>query len=250
MSDALIRSLPWDSAHFGHRIARALPRRLDHAGCRQLEAACVDQNIDCLYFLADAADQATIACLQAGGFDFVDIRLTLENEVRSLLNIQPVEGFRFRLGQAGDLEALLPIAGESYTMSRFYSDQRFNRDKASRMYQTWLGKAFAADNADVVIVAERDGQAVGYVVCHMRKPPDEANLGLVGVADSARGMGCARGMLQFAGSWLWQRDFERVNVVTQAKNIAAQRTYQRCGFLTRSVELWFHKWFQPPAGMP
>jgi hypothetical protein len=31
-------------------------------------------------------------------------------------------------------------------------------------------------------------------------------------------------------------------VVTQARNVPAQRLYQKCGFITRSVELWFHRW--------
>ena len=34
-----------------------------------------------------------------------------------------------------------------------------------------------------------------------------------------------------------------MKVVTQGRNIAGQRLYQRCGFLTRSVELWYHKWY-------
>ena len=35
-----------------------------------------------------------------------------------------------RLGQENDLEALLPVAGGSFTMSRFYVDRRFGVDKA------------------------------------------------------------------------------------------------------------------------
>lgn len=244
MSHRLVCSLPWDSSHFGFCIAQALPRQLDPPAYNLLEAACIDQNIDCLYFLADAADQATIATLQAGRFDLVDIRLTLANGVRRLANIQSAGEFRFRFGQESDLEALLPIAGESYTMSRFYSDQRFDRDKASLMYQTWLKNSLAAAYADAVVVAEKDGQPLGYVTCHLNKPRGEANFGLVGVADPARGKGCMSGMLRFAGRWLSDLDFDRVNVVTQGKNIPAQRAYQRCGFITRSVELWFHKWFE------
>jgi len=30
--------------------------------------------------------------------------------------------------------------------------------------------------------------------------------------------------------------------VTQGSNIAAQRLYQRSGFLPKSVQLWYHFW--------
>jgi hypothetical protein len=31
--------------------------------------------------------------------------------------------------------------------------------------------------------------------------------------------------------------------VTQGKNIAAQRLYQKNGFLIRDLQLWYHKWY-------
>ena len=250
MSSGLVCIQPWDSSHFGLRIARAIPRRLDQAAFSRLEADCVNQGIDCLYFLADAADQATIATLQAGCFDLADIRLTLDNRVRRLVELTAASEFRFRLGRKSDLEALLPIAGASYMLSRFYTDMRFGSDKASLMYQVWLTNSLTAGYADAVIVAEFAERPVGFVTCHLHKPHGEANLGLVGVAESVRGMGCMSGMLHFAGQWLSDRGIGQVNVVTQGKNIPAQRAYQRCGFVSRSVELWFHKWFQRPVGAP
>ena len=43
----------------------------------------------------------------------------------------------------------------------------------------------------------------------------------------------------------------RITVVTQGRNARAQRLYQRAGFVTESVRLWFHRWFDrrgnPPA---
>jgi hypothetical protein len=36
-----------------------------------------------------------------------------------------------------------------------------------------------------------------------------------------------------------------VQVITQGRNYAAQRLYQRAGFVTRKTELWYHKWFHP-----
>lgn len=246
MTSALIECLSWDSSHFGFRIARARSRRLDIDAYRDLEAACRDQDIECLYFLADAADQSTIAILLAGGFDFVDIRITFAGHTGEIPRISPAGDVSYRIGSVGDLDALLPIAENSFTQSRFHVDRRFGSGKASHMYQIWLEKSLTTDYADTVVVAEMAGQPVGFVTCHLQET-GEANIGLVGVADSARGMGCASGMLGRAADWLSARGIVVLNVVTQGRNLSAQRLYQRCGLVTRSVELWFHKWFQQPG---
>lgn len=243
MTDGPLTILPWDSAHFGLRIARSTARRLDSRASRKLQAACKQLEVDCLYFLADAADHATVAALLESGFAFVDIRLTFEARVGEVPNVPSREGLLFRAGSAYDLEALRPIAAGSYRQSRFYVDPRFGDESASLMYQIWLEKSLAAGFADHVVVAESNGRAVGFITIHLDKPPGEGNIGLVGVAGAARGKGCASGMLHHASRWLAARGRDCLNVVTQGRNVSAQRLYQRCGFVTRSVELWFHKWF-------
>ena len=247
MTDGPLTYLPWDSAHFGLRIARSNARQFDSCARRELDAACKDHDIDCLYFLAKADDYATIAALMECGFEFVDIRLTLEARVNDIPSALAQPGLLIRAGTANDLDALLPVAGGSYRLSRFYVDRRFGSDKASLMYQLWLQNSLTTDFADAVVVAETRGQAVGFVTLHLDKPPGEGNIGLVGVAEAARGMGCASRMLSQAGQWLAAQGFDRLNVVTQGCNVAAQRLYQRSGFVTRSVEIWFHKWFEKAA---
>ncbi len=243
MTSALIECLPWDSSHFGYQIARAKTSRLDIDAYREMEAACRDRDVECLYFLADAADQSTIDILLAGGYDFIDIRITFSGHSSDVPRIAPADDVRYRIGKELDLEALLPIAANSFAQSRFFVDRRFGSAKASLMYQIWLENSLLTDRAAAVVVAEMAGRAVGFVTCDIRMA-GEANIGLVGVADSARGMGCASGMLGYAADWLSGRGIKSLNVVTQGRNISAQRLYQRSGMLTRSVELWFHKWFQ------
>ena len=63
MTDQFIEVLAWDSEHFGCRIARAASRQVDLNSCKDLVAECQRNDIDCLYFLADASDQSTIAAL-------------------------------------------------------------------------------------------------------------------------------------------------------------------------------------------
>lgn len=243
MTGQAIEFLPWDSAHFGLRIARAAFRRVDSSSCKDLLAACQIENINCLYFLADASDQDTIFALQSNAFDFVDIRLTLSAEYSKMPSANQPADIHFRLGEERDLDQLLPIAGAGFRQSRFYVDRRFSNSSASQMYQIWLGKSITNASGDAVIVAEHNGTAVGFVSCHLHKPEGEGNIGLVGVAEAARGLGCASGMIQCAAGWFSRQSLDRLNVVTQGRNVAAQRLYQRCGFRTRSVELWFHKWF-------
>ena len=73
----MLTFLPWDTAHFGRRMARADLQALDPASCVQLLEACRRQAIGCLHMLVDCVDQATIYVLQANGFDFVDIGMIL-----------------------------------------------------------------------------------------------------------------------------------------------------------------------------
>ena len=243
MTDQAIDILPWDTDHFGIRIARARSARVDSESGKDLMKACRDEAIDCLYFLADASDQETIAALQSNGFDFVDIRLTLGAQYEVLPTVGHIGSVRLRMGNERDLAQLLPIASASFGHSRFYVDRRFGHDKATIMFQIWLRNSFT-DRSDVaVVVAEQNDEAVGFVTCHLHKPAGEGNIGLVGVAESARGLGCAGGMIKHAAHWFAGQGLDRLNVVTQGRNVAAQRLYQRNGFVTRSVELWFHKWF-------
>jgi ribosomal protein S18 acetylase RimI-like enzyme len=56
-------------------------------------------------------------------------------------------------------------------------------------------------------------------------------------------MGVGRKLVVASLGWFDAHGADRVTVVTQGRNIAAQRLYQRCGFLTRSTGLWYHRWF-------
>ena len=33
-------------------------------------------------------------------------------------------------------------------------------------------------------------------------------------------------------------------IICVGRNYAAQRLFQKCGFITKSTELWYHKWFR------
>jgi hypothetical protein len=55
-------------------------------------------------------------------------------------------------------------------------------------------------------------------------------------------------MVLAALDWFEMQGAKETTVVTQGRNVAAQRLYQQCGFITKTVQFWFHKWY--PASAP
>ncbi len=232
--------LEWDSQFFEQRIARVRPSRLAEGNLSQINSWCYQNQIACLYFLADSADATTHRLASENGFHLVDIRLTLDRP--ATLNHQSKESSGvMRTALERDIPALRAIARASHHDSRFYWDGHFPRSACDALYEVWIERS-CRGWADTVLVAEDGGAPVGYLSCHLASP-EAGKIGLMGVAAQAQGKGLGPDLVHAALRWFHGRGVETVSVVTQGRNVRAQRLYQRCGFLTRSVELWFHKWF-------
>jgi dTDP-4-amino-4,6-dideoxy-D-galactose acyltransferase len=229
----------WDSDFFGRRIASANVNRLTEQTVRDIRMWCEDQRIDCLYFLADSADPETIMLAENTGFRLVDIRMTLERKIDSLILPASTRGL-IRRCREDDLSSLRHIARVSHLDSRFYYDKNFPKSCCDALYETWIDKS-AHGLADVVLVAAVREEAVGYISCEL--PHDgEPQIGLFAVAENARGSGLGTHLIMEALHWFKQKGAVRVRVVTQGRNIPGQRLYQRCGFVTCSMQLWYHFW--------
>jgi dTDP-4-amino-4,6-dideoxy-D-galactose acyltransferase len=264
--------LAWDSEFFGRRIGRIVPieakgGRLDRALLAEVDAWCSAEAIDCLYFLADSGDPATAAVAEAGGFRLVDLRVTLEGrpgghpegefragriwagESSSLPDpsARPsLQDDRTRLFFPEDLADLRRIAAASHHDSRFYADPHFDRERCDELYATWIEKSCRGESADAVLVAEHEGKPAGYISCvRSGGVGDSGEIGLIAVAAEAQGRGLGKALIRASLRWFADRGLSRVRVVTQGRNVRAQRLYQAHGLFTRSIGLWFHRWETP-----
>lgn len=223
-------TLAWDSAHFGVSIGRV-------RGDVDAAIAWMERDgVRCAYRLVPIARTEEAAPYLARGFRLVDVRVTLD-----AVPTASDSAAGLRAGTPADLDALAPIAVGAYRDSRFYRDGRFATDRCDALYRIWLEKSLSGERADHVVVAELEGRPVGFVTCSLGGE-DDASIGLVGVAVPARGRGLARAMVSAATAWLADRGAARVTVVTQGRNLGAQRVYQACGFRTADVALWLHGW--------
>jgi dTDP-4-amino-4,6-dideoxy-D-galactose acyltransferase len=239
--------LKWDSEFFGLRIARIAVTHLSEKLAAEICRWCAREKIDCLYFLADSSDRDTVALAQTEGFRLVDVRITFEANAGDAQYAESApEGFTFRKAEEADIPTLRKIAREAHRDSRFYCDGSFPVGKCDALFETWIENS-CRGWADIVIVADVGSGVVGYLTCHIRSA-SHGQIGLVGLAPAARGRGVGAGLLKRGAKWLAGTGVREVNVVTQGRNVPAQRLYQKCRFRTKTVEIWFHRWFSRQAG--
>jgi dTDP-4-amino-4,6-dideoxy-D-galactose acyltransferase len=232
--------LPWDSEFFSLRIGRVRGGSLTDPQAGEIAAWASAQRIDCLYFLGDPSDEATLRVAARHGFDLVDLRVALEAPLPGMRSNERRE-LSTRTARSEDVDTLRTIARASHRDSRFYRDGRFDSGRCDDLFATWIEKS-CRGYADAVLVAEIDGLPVGYITGH-RAEASRGTIGLVGVDAAARRRGCGRALVRAMANWFSQGGATQIGVVTQGCNTRALAFYQQTGFDVSRIDLWYHRWF-------
>ena len=239
--------LDWDSAFFGFPIAKVQGDILTKERMQAIDAWCYRNHISCLYFLGRPDNQQTTILAEDNQFRFVDIRVELKRVKSGFERFPELDRtILVRAARDDDLPALQTIARCNYQDSRFYYDRNFDSESCQSLYATWI-EVSCKGYADAVFVANDPVHGpVGYITCHLDEGARRGKVGLMGVAHEARGQMIGTGLVFQALEWFGNYDLDHTVVVTQGRNHLAQRFYQRCGFFTQSVSLWYHKWYHSP----
>lgn len=240
--------LPWDSQFFGRRIARVQGNRLTAPEGEAVARWCQQESVDCLYLLADADDPETGRVAESLGFRLADVRVEFGLNLatgRRPPAPPPPSAARTRLLESADIDDVERLADGLFRQTRFYADPNFGAPAADRLYRRWIRKSCEGD-AQAVWLSESAGKVTGFLSCHLDQARGVGKIGLVGIAPEARGTGTGDLLMNRSLDWFSQEKSRTVEVVTQGRNLRAQRLYQRHGFVTQSVQLWYHWW--PQAG--
>lgn len=234
----VIDRLDWDSDFFGVNIGMINPTRLTD----RLLGFCLQQademDLDCVYYLCDCHHAESVRLAESRGFHFVDIRMTLERKLCAQdLN---VEAATIRRADPNDLSQLRSIASDSYDQSRYYFDRQFPKHLCEKFYADWIQGCLEGRLADEVFVLDDDGVR-GYLAI-AESSASTGRIVLLGVDKNARGAGVGQKLVTHASRWAIERGLSRMEVATQGRNYAAQRAYQKAGFQTQKLELWYHLW--------
>lgn len=233
--------LDWDSNHFGLEIAR-LGRPPDSGDeiATALRTAR-DLGIDCIYCLVEAGDFERAWRLEAAGFIARDLRLEFIRRINPEdpdLDVAHGTG-ALRPCVDADVGALALLSSTSFVGTRFAADPCFPQSRVACLYDVWLRNSVAGF-ADALLVGGPIGEPSGFVTLHANGTA--GRIGLIAVDPRTRGAGLGRALVFGAIRWAARRGCTELRVVTQGSNAAAQRLYQRCGFVTNAAHTWFHAW--------
>jgi dTDP-4-amino-4,6-dideoxy-D-galactose acyltransferase len=247
-STELCEVLEWDTAFWGFRVARVRGERLDPTTVAEIHEWCRRNDIRCLYFLGRVDDAVSTGLAEDNGFRLVDVRVEFHRSTGTartgyFARTSPGSPVIVRFARSEDYQALQSIARTSYRDTRFYYDGNFPRHLCDLLYETWIRRS-CEGYADLVLVAELGNEVVGYISCHLDDASKAGRVGLVGVSHRAQGKGIGSMLVSRAVAWFEARGARDVYVVTQGRNYGAQRLYQRSGFVTHTVRLWYHKWYE------
>jgi ribosomal protein S18 acetylase RimI-like enzyme len=242
---SVVEFLPWDSQFFQFKVARVIMTRLTSDLCEKVLSWCRTNSIRCLYYEADLSDFESLRTAADAGFIPVDVRTVLDFRFAAT----PAERKSFGPSMAGcavrpahlpELPCVKAIARQIGEVSRFHLDPHFQPGASGEMYALWVQKIYDAMSG-VVLVSLRGEQVAGFIACD--RQGDVGKIELVGVHSDFQGCGIGNALVKASLGWFCDQNCLKTEVVTQGRNIAALRMYQKAGFRTASATLLYHRWF-------
>jgi ribosomal protein S18 acetylase RimI-like enzyme len=153
-------------------------------------------------------------------------------------------GATIRRARPADIELLLDVVGaigEHQVGPPVWSG--LPAPEWEEMRDDWL--EFLEDETAVILVAERDGAALGYAAFHAGEHPGVAHLPVAGTRPDIRGAGIGAALVERALHEAHRGGFETVELDWRSTNLLASRFWPRRGF--RPTHLRLRRDVQPTA---
>jgi RimJ/RimL family protein N-acetyltransferase len=254
-----MNKLYWDSDHFGFDIVRlnhilAAPIAENPAEILEalLDAAlaeCAKNNTTAIHTRIPLDEIRLIQLLERFGFRMMDVQVTYCFDLQKQDIVDFKDKCVIRGYQNSDKETFVDLARTAYTLDRFHADPHLSKERSDELHAQWIKNSCEGQIADYVVVAEVDGQPVGYTTCVFHGDHgDLLNLRIGGmilsaVAPQARGRGCYTSMIN--GGLKWFKDkADVVYLGTQVNNYPVQQAWAKLGFRLAQASVSLHLWLK------
>lgn len=253
MTTRFVKHLEWDSDIFGFKIGRL--KNIKAGGNEKKAGALIKRIIeDCrkehyrhITCRVGVSDFTLLRALEKNGFNIADVQITLSTGDKPKKRDVPGRGLIVAKASEKDLGMLKVLTRDAFTDTRIVRDPNYPRDKVDKFYYEWV-KNSVYNKRQIVFLAKEKGASapVGFVICGISD--GIGFIDLISVRRSARGRGAGSVLAGTAMNW-FSENSRGAEVRTQVSNIAAIRTFMRCGFTqftegrALSAGISLHYWF-------
>lgn len=240
--DGAIQHLPWDTGTFGYRVGRARFPGLPPAGAVR---GVAEEALRGRYRLVYCVWPGGAGDGGVEGLPFVstqaDFSLPLSGPAPGAAPTAAVSPCR------EPTDALLRLAFESGTLSRYRLDPAFRNGEFETLYRLWLAKGIQASPGGCFVAGSPE-RPDGFLTLEPSGDPGLLKIGLLAVDSRMRRRGVGRNLLAFAKDWAVGRGYRRIDVRTQECNAAAKALYSAAGFAPAGSESVGHLWLPDANG--
>jgi hypothetical protein len=241
--------LPWDSDIFGFPVAAYEPGHAGVIGAAREEfrrgflAWASGHRVELVSCTVGADDRVWRGLLAELGFTCVEQTLDLRFRVQTYEAPPPCRPVR--LANVDDHPQIEEIAAHTFRHGRYNADPRFPPDLADRRYRYWVRSACTSTNpADRVYVVGKPGNVKGFF--QLRLEGDRADVGIMGVAESAKGSPAALDLMTGMQLDLKALGARWITAKISAGNARVINLVAHFGYRFRNPRATFH-WHAPGA---
>lgn len=232
-----IEHLNWDTNFFGYNI-----------GCIKIKDC---DNFDIDHFLKRAATYKLVYIFSEEELNYRELKL-VDKKVDFLFESNDINvptSFDSNIqsfnSSKHNKEELLTLGLKSGVYSRFNLDPNFKNNEYTRLYKEWILKSINGKLAFDIPVYVEDNQIIGFTtILHRSKVL--AGIGLVAVKEAARGKGVGMALINQTIQRAREKQYRKIEVVTQLNNIPAVRLYQKSNFSMKQITYIYHYWNYDP----
>jgi dTDP-4-amino-4,6-dideoxy-D-galactose acyltransferase len=233
--------LEWDSAAFGFNVARIISPVLSERELSSTLKHLRDAHYRMVYWnIPTEHIEMTNIAKALGGF-WADEKVTYKKEINDLVCVPSTSAYIAVPYSAEEADtAMIDLALQSAEYSRFRFDPSFPDELCDKLYTSWIKRSVRHEIAWNILVVKEKNLLQGLITLGSKN--DRGDIGLVAVAEGARGKGIGRVLVNAANIHFSARGYTVTQVVTQKRNLGACNLYESCGYQVEKIENVFHFW--------
>jgi dTDP-4-amino-4,6-dideoxy-D-galactose acyltransferase len=231
--------LKWDTDFFGFRVAKLIPGKIQPEDLPQVLYSLKKDSFKLVYFFVNPSNPKLNKAAKENQGVFVDEKVTyftrITKERQCKIHPDIIE-YQDEIVE----DKMIELSLQSGEYSRFKKDPHFNPNRFTDLYTLWIKNSVSKKIADSVLVYKPGNLTKGFITLALES--GNGKIGLIGVDRGERGKNIGSELIKAAKEFFLARDIYTINVVTQGRNIAACKFYEKNGFYVEKKENVYHFW--------